>query len=288
MNTNDITSIDDIDAMLDKEYKIDNIQEDNNSDDVNENTDGETESEDNNDAELNDETQGEGSEDENKETDETDEPQVDENEKVEKPSKEDKKEYAFQTLRKERDNLKREKAELEGYSEFVKNLAHSYGYTDVDKFQKDLKAAQLAKEAKSKGVDVDSYRKIAEQEERIAQLERERDDEILQRKAQRFKNALDLAVKDYNLTEDEIFEKLENAGVEFDTIINIPNPRVVIDGVLIDTIKDNAKQSQIENMERTKKFSESKNENGGTGKSTITIDSILKEEMKKLKADNFL
>ena len=288
MNTDDITSIDDIDAMLDKEYKIDDIQEDNNSDDVNENTDGGTESEDNNDTEPNDETQGEGSEDENKETDETDEPQEDENKKVEKPSKEDKKEYAFQTLRKERDTLKREKAELEGYSEFVKNLAHSYGYTDVDKFQKDLKAAQLAREAKSKGVDVDSYRKIAEQEERIAQLERERDDEILQRKAQRFKNALDLAVKDYNLTEDEIFEKLENAGVEFDTIINIPNPRIVIDGVLIDTIKDNAKQSQIENMERTKKFSESKNENGGTSKSTITIDSILKEEMKKLKADNFL
>jgi predicted RNase H-like nuclease (RuvC/YqgF family) len=220
--------------------------------------------------------------------DEEEEPQ-EQNPQIEEEAEtksEKKDHHAFANLRAENSNLKKEKEALEADSSFLKDLAASYGYTDTDAFVKAYKEAQMQKEAKEKGYDPELYRQNMEQRERIEALEKQREQDLMDRKLERFKGALDNATALYNISEEEIFERLEKSGLDVNTILSVPNPKLLLDGLLVDRIQAHAKQSQIQEQNNMKGLVEDKNEDGGVDK-TITIDSLLKDDLAKYKADNF-
>ena len=207
-------------------------------------------------------------------------------EEATEPKEKDKTHHAFADLRAQNSSLKKEKEALEADSSFLKELASNYGYTDTDSFVKAYKEAKMQQEAKTKGYDPELYRQTIEQRERIEALERQREQDIQTRQLATFKSVLDEAAVKYNVSQEEIFDRLDKSGLDANTILAIPNPKLLIDGLLVDKIQENAKQSQINTMKNLQDFSEGKNEDGGNAKG-ITIDSLLKDDLAKYKADNF-
>lgn len=271
-------SIDAIDAALDEQFGKDEIEENNNVVDADDNSE-------NNDV-VEDAMAEEGASDEEPETKEPE--QVDNNnaQTNDEGNKSSKKDYAFANLRSENTNLKKERDSYKADSDYLKELAASYGYDDTAKFQEAIKQARYQKEAQEKGYDPVLYKKTMEQEARIRQLEKEREKEIQDRKIERFQNALDNAVKEYNIDAQEIFSKLENSGLSVETVLNVDNPKILLDGLLIDEIKNNAKQAQINDLQNLKNLAEDKNEtNGQVNK--LTVDDLLKDEMARYKKENY-
>lgn len=271
-------SIDAIDAALDEQFGKDEIEENNNVVDAEDNSE-------NNDV-VEDAMAEEGVSEEEPETKEPE--QVDNNnaQTNDEGNKSSKKDYAFANLRSENTNLKKERDSYKADSDYLKELAASYGYDDTAKFQEAIKQARYQKEAQEKGYDPVLYKKAMEQEARIRQLEQEREKEIQDRKIERFQNALDNAVKEYNIDAQEIFSKLENSGLSVETVLNVDNPKILLDGLLIDEIKNNAKQAQINDLQNLKNLAEDKNEtNGQVNK--LTVDDLLKDEMARYKKENY-
>ena len=207
-------------------------------------------------------------------------------EKPEETEKVDKKEYAFANLRAENGNLKKERDAYKSDSDFLKSLAQSYGYDDVSKFQEALKQQRYQREAESKGYDYDLYKKTMEQEERIARLEKEKVEAENERKLERFKGALDNAVAKYDVSEEDIFSRLEDAGISVEEILSISNPNLLIKGVLSDKIQEVAKQNQISEIQNMKGLVEDKNETGNQG-TKVTIESLLKSDLAEYKKNNY-
>lgn len=276
---NELNSVEDIDAMLDNEFKITEEQPSENT----EETDGNVEDQ-------------ESETDENQETETDEETKDDENNSNEnqeksdsKPNADDKKEFAFSKMRKENSDLRNQLNEKNAESEFLSKLAAQYGYTDVKKFQADYEKARVQQEAKDKGLDPVLYSQLQESNKRIAELEKKQSETELMNKAANFKNAVDKAVADYNLGEDgrnEIFNKLEEAGFSVDTLLTIPNPEILIKGVLSDKIAEFSRQKQIDKLETLDNLSDDKH-NGSETSGDITLDDIIAKEMKQYKADNF-
>lgn len=207
-------------------------------------------------------------------------------EKSSEDDKASKKEYAFANLRAENGNLKKERDAYKSDSDFLKSLAQSYGYDDTAKFQEALKQNRYQKEAESKGYDYELYKRTMEQEERIARLEREKVEAENERKIERFKTALDTAVSKYGVSENDIFSRLEDAGISVEEILSISNPNLLIKGVLSDKIQEVAKQSQINEIQNMKGLVEDKNE-GNAQVNTVTIESLLKSDLAEYKKNNY-
>lgn len=277
---NELNSVEDIDTMLDNEFKITEEQSSENT----EETDGNVEEQET----ETDESQESDSSDETKD-DENNEEKENEEDSDKKPSADDKKEFAFSKMRKENSDLKNQLNEKNAESEFLNKLAAQYGYTDVKKFQADYEKARVQQEAKDKGLDPVLYSQLQESNKRIAELENKQKEAELMNKANNFKIAVDKAVADYNLGEDgrtEIFNKLEEAGFSVDTLLSIPNPEILIKGVLSDKIAEFSKQKQIDKLETLDNLSDEKH-NGVQSNDSVSLDDIIAKEMKQYKADNF-
>ena len=206
-----------------------------------------------------------------------------------KPSVEDKKEFAFSKIRKENSDLKNQLNQRNEESEFLSKLAAEYGYTDVKQFKEAYEKARYEKEAKDKGLDPVLYAQLQESNKRIAELENKQREAELVNRASNFKNAVDKAVTDYNLGEEgrtEIFNKLEEAGFTVDSLLEIPNPEILIKGILSDKIAEFSKQKQIDKLEKLDSLSDDKH-NGGVADTAISLDDIIAKEMKQYKADNY-
>ena len=278
---NELNSVEDIDTMLDNEF---NITDDANLDDNIEETDGNVEDQE---PEVPENETTDEDEDKN---DDEDLSSKDDNEVSDsKPNAEDKKEYAFSKIRKENSDLKNQLNQKNEESEFLSRLAAQYGYTDVKKFQEDYEKARVEKEAKDKGLDPVLYAQLQESNKRIAELENKQKEAELVTKANDFRNAVDKAVADYNLGEDgrnEIFNKLEEAGFSVETLLEIPNPEILIKGVLSDKIAEASKQKQIDKLETLDSLSDNKHD-GTASDDSVSLDDIIAKEMKQYKADNF-
>ena len=272
-------SVDAIDAALDEEFGKETTEPE--TDENVENNDVNTESEDL--TQGNNVEEGASNEEPNNEEGQVVETPVQNNGEGNKSSKKD---HAFANLRSENTNLKKERDSYKADSDYLKELAASYGYDDTAKFQEAIKQARYQKEAQEKGYDPVLYKKTMEQEARIRQLEQEREKEIQDRKIERFQNALDNAVKEYNIDAQEIFSKLENSGLSVETVLSVDNPKILLDGLLVDEIRNNAKQSQIKDLQNLKNLAEDKNETDGQV-NKVTIDSLLKEDMARYKKENF-
>ena len=273
MNEDVFGDIASIDAALDKEFgelannQIEDEEQEANNEDVVDTSEGET-------------TQEETAENT---VDTAEEPAE---QSSEEPEKVDKKEYAFANLRAENGNLKKERDAYKSDSDYLKSLAQSYGYDNVSEFQEALKQQRYQREAESKGYDYDLYRKTMEQEERIARLEKEKVEAENERKLERFKGALDNAVAKYDISEDDIFSRLEDAGITVEEILSISNPNLLIKGVLSDKIQEVAKQNQISEIQNMKGLVEDKNEQNAQS-TKITIESLLKSDLAEYKKNNY-
>lgn len=277
---NELNSVEDIDTMLDNEFKITEEQSSENTEETDGNVEEqETETDESQESDSSDETK----DDENVEENKTDEGSD------KKPSADDKKEFAFSKMRKENSDLKNQLNESKAETEFLNKLAAQYGYTDVKKFQADYEKARVQQEAKDKGLDPVLYSQLQESNKRIAELENKQKEAELMNKANNFKIAVDKAVADYNLGENgrnEIFNKLEEAGFSVDTLLSIPNPEILIKGVLSDKIAEFSKQKQIDKLETLDNLSDEKH-NGVQSNDGVSLDDIIAKEMKQYKADNF-
>ena len=273
---NELNSVEDIDTMLDNEFKLTDDQSSENVEETNGNVEEqEQESDENQEPESSDETK----DDENVEEEISDD----------KPSTDDKKDFAFSKLRKENSDLKNKLNESKSETEFLSKLAAQYGYTDIKKFQADYEKARVQQEAKDKGLDPVLYAQLQESNKRIAELENKQKEADLVNKANNFKAAVDKAVVDYNLGEDgrvEIFNKLEEAGFSVDALLSIPNPEILIKGVLSEKIAEFSKQKQIDKLEALDNLSDEKHD-GIQSDDGVSLDDIIAKEMKQYKADNF-
>lgn len=273
MNEDVFGDIASIDAALDKEFgelannQIEDEEQEANNEDVVDTSEGET-------------TQEENAEEPADTAEETAEQSSEETEKV------NKKDYAFANLRAENGNLKKERDAYKSDSDYLKSLAQSYGYDNVSEFQEALKQQRYQREAESKGYDYDLYRKTMEQEERIARLEKEKVEAENERKLERFKGALDNAVAKYDISEDDIFSRLEDAGITVEEILSISNPNLLIKGVLSDKIQEVAKQNQISEIQNMKGLVEDKNETASQVPK-VTIESLLKSDLAEYKKKNY-
>ena len=280
---NELNTVDDIDAMLDSQF---NLTDEQSSENVEE-TDG---NEDN--QKLEDDENQNSSEDENIENDDDNKSSNEDEGNASddnKPSADDKKDFAFGKLRKENSDLKNQLNEKNQESEFLNKLAANYGYTDVKKFQADYEKARIQQEAKDKGFDPVLYSQLQESNKRIAELENKQKEAELVEKANNFRNAVDKAVVDYKLGEDgrnEIFNRLEEAGFSVDTLLTIPNPEILIKGILSDKIAELSKQTQIDKLETLDNLSDDKH-NGNVSNDSVSLDDIIAKEMKQYKADNY-
>ena len=280
---NELNTVEDIDAMLDSQFNITDTAD---VDVDNEETDGDaisadTEEDENLSSEENESIEND---DENSTNENTEEQSSDN-----KPSADDKKEFAFSKIRKENSDLKNQLNQKNEESEFLSRMAAQYGYTDVKKFQADYEKARIEQEAKNKGLDPVLYAQLQESNRRIAELESKQKEVELVNKANNFKIAVDKAVSDYNLGENgrnEIFNKLEEAGFSVDTLLEIPNPEILIKGILSDKIAEMSKQTQIDKMEKLDNLSDDKH-NGSASSNSLSLDDLIAKEMKQYKADNF-
>ena len=280
---NELNSVEDIDAMIDSEFHLNDEQANNNSENIEETSGDVTNQEPEDDENLN------SDEDENTNNDDADSSDENQEKSDTKPSADDKKEFAFSKMRKENSDLKNKLNEKNEETEFLNKLAAQYGYTDIKKFQADYEKARVQQEAKDKGLDPVLYSQLQESNKRIAELEKKQNETELMNKAANFRNAVDKAVADYNLGEDgrnEIFNKLEEAGFSVDTLLAIPNPEILIKGVLSDKIAEFSKQKQIDKLETLDNLSDEKH-NGTTPDGSVSLDDIIAREMKQYKADNF-
>ena len=280
---NELNSVEDIDALLDKEF---NLTESNAADGIEE-TDGNVDDEYlNNDdnQDLDNDISTENDDNENNSNEENEDNVTDN-----KPSVEDKKEFAFSKIRRENSDLKNQLNQRNEESEFLSKLAAEYGYTDIKQFKEAYEKARYEKEAQAKGLDPVLYAQLQESNKRIAELENKQREAELVSRASNFKNAVDKAVSDYNLGEDgrtEIFNKLEEAGFTVDSLLEIPNPEILIKGILSDKIAEFSKQKQIDKLEKLDSLSDDKH-NGGVADTAVSLDDIIAKEMKQYKADNY-
>lgn len=284
---NELNTVEDIDAMLDSQF---NITDTPSVDVNNEETDGDvtssdTEEDENLSSEMNENIE----DDDNKNETTNEETETQTQNSDSKPSADDKKEFAFSKIRKENSDLKNQLNQKNEESEFLSRMAAQYGYTDVKKFQADYEKARIEQEAKNKGLDPVLYAQLQESNRRIAELESKQKEVELVNKANNFKVAVDKAVADYNLGEDgrnEIFNKLEEAGFSVDTLLEIPNPEILIKGVLSDKIAELSKQKQIDKLSNLDSISDDKH-NGSASSDSLSLDELIAKEMKQYKADNF-
>ena len=303
----DVKDIDSIDDMLDKEFNIqddgaeenddleniddnaddnkddgDDSQEDNESDDK---KDDDNQSQDDEDDQTNDDDTSDQKNDADEDTQNTDDGK-DKNKKV---SKDDQKEFSFANMRKENSELKAEKARLAQEEAFLKEMATQYGYTDVDKFKEDYRTARLIKEAKDKGVDPVLYKENADQARRIEALEKSNNQRELEAKASNFKNAVETAISSYGLGEtgrELIFQRLEEAGFTVETILSLPNPKLVLDGILVDKIQEKVRQDHLNKSKKIDDVADVRHNSSGKS-DKLSLDDLIKGDIEEIKANYY-
>lgn len=288
----ELKSVDDIDEMLLKDFNIDDSVEEQpiEDDNSNENNDDNINNENDNIDESQQGNDENGNEDVSDQSNENQDDNTSNNVSDNKHNTEDKKEFAFSKIRKENSDLKALNKTLSTRDEALKKIASNYGYDDVDKFLEAYENARVVQEAKDKGYDPVLYKQLQDTNKRLEQLEKERQENNLMSRANAFKNAVDKAISEYNLDEEEgrneIFSRLEEYGYTVDSILSLPNPEILIKGVLSDKIAEISKQKQIEKMEDLDNLSDERHDGNSTTK-TMSLDDLIEQDMKEYKANNF-
>lgn len=228
----DINSIEDIDAKLDDEFSSEEPVEETTEEQV------ETPSEETSTTEINNDEGTENSE-------ETQEPSsTDVEQPRQKHTKEEQRAYAFNKLAGEKANAVKE---LKKYEALLDRLANASGAATRDAYIESLNKKLVDFEAKKQGVTPEVYQQLQQQKEQLDYLKNQETQRIKQQKANNFKSALDDVVKEYDFKEEDVssmFSTLEKDGYTLDTLLSLPNPKLVIKGALMDKINEKNVQRQ--------------------------------------------
>ena len=124
-----------------------------------------------------------------------------------------------------------------------------YNFPDAESYKNQLRKAMDASNAKKQGISPEIYHKLQEQEAQINRLNAQNDMQIKQAKVNRFQKALDGVVKEYNFNQEDIdgmFDNLQKAGYTVDTLLQQPNPDLIIRGAFMSKINERTIQNQRE------------------------------------------
>lgn len=188
------------------------------------------------------------------------------------PTKEERRNYAFEKLRKENKERKEKEEELN-------RIAQTYGYTDNEAMIKALREDALAKEATKKGVDPELYKEVHESKKELERIKSEREQERKTMQINAFVSKLDSFVTSNNLTEtdkQDLLMSLEDDGYTLEDIIRIKNPVNLFRGYSVDKIKEKARQEEIARQEKKKKASEKKFQTRNAGDDEVDLDAMLR------------
>jgi hypothetical protein len=276
--TKNFNSVEELESMLEEEFKT-------------EETEDETE-------------ETEETEDETDETDETDEldeeDEVDEDEpslkkdlSKKEPSgdeefvddkKKKKEEFAFNKLREEKSQLKKEIIEKEEKLKFWEQVAKQYGYENAQQFAEEVRKKQLEEEAKSKNVDPEIYRKLKDMEDELARVKQEREQVDFQNRTSKFVETFESFIKENSLNEDErtkIIQNLDEEGWDLQSLVNIKNPKKLLQGYAVDIIAERKVQNKL--SKDKKKLAEEKFNRQEHGNKSV--DDLVKDELAKYRKE---
>ena len=173
----------------------------------------------------------------------------------------------------------------------TKRLAKLAGFgNDIDGYNKMLDEKMDEQEAKENNQTVDQYKKYNEKEQEIQTREQKIIEAETNLKIRTFDTALNTILKDYNLEseKDKVIESLGEQGFDLESLINVPNPKVIITGVLHDKIVEAEIQARTKQEEKFKDLDDTPIKT--TKKVEKTIDEIedelIAKEMAQYKKEN--
>lgn len=278
-----ISSVDDIDAMLEEEFGLTDSNDDVDSSTIIE-EDGDADKFIDND--INDDSSNTTDSDDNSDTDEdtTDNNNESKTEQIESANKKDsQKDYTFEKMRKEIKELKESKEKLSKEEAFVKELASLYKYDDIESFKNDFKKSLLTKEAEEKKIPADVYITLKEQERKIKDLEAAEGKKAEQSKLDSFIKSVDNIVSSYELGangREKVFDKLDEAGYTVEDILRLPNYDLIVKGVLTEEITEYSKVQLAKKQNKLNGLDDEKHNNTQTSK-TMSLDDLIAAEMKE-------
>lgn len=227
-----INSIEELDAKLDDEFSSEESVEETTEEQV------ETPSEETSTTEIDNDEGTENSEEEQEPS------PTDIEQPRQKHTKEEQRAYAFNKLAGEKANAVKE---LKKYEALLDRLANASGAATRDAYIESLDKKLVDFESKKQGVTPEVYRQLQQQKEQLDYLKNQETQRIQQQKANNFKSALDDVVKEYDFKEEDVssmFSILEKDGYTLDTLLSLPNPKLVIKGALMDKINEKNVQRQ--------------------------------------------
>lgn len=201
-------------------------------------------------------------------------------EKTSKVDKSDKTDYTFKKFREENTELKQKLSKHEQEIKTWEDIAKSYGYQNAEEMAKTIKARKIEEEAKAKNIDPEVYKRLQELEERAMIAEKEKQEQSFNFKKQQFVETFNSFTKENELSDEErtkIVQNLEEEGWDFDSLINVKNPKRLLQGYAVDILSERKTQRVLETEKKSlkeKKFT-------STSSGEKSIDDIVKEDLKK-------
>lgn len=198
-------------------------------------------------TEETEESEEEATEEEDEEEEE-EEPQPKETPKPKKPSPDEKRNYAFGKIRKEL--TEKEKA-LADREETLNLLLKESGFNNYDEFRDALKAKVAQDEKAKMGYTDEQFAEVQRLRERNKQLE-EFEKQVSKtetaNRAKQFDGEVRSFAEKYHLGDKgvaQIYDELQKSGYTVQTLLSLPNPQVLIKGIMADQIENLAVATHI-------------------------------------------
>lgn len=194
-----------------------------------------------------------------------------------KPNKDEQKDYNFAKLRSEKEAAEKQLLEQ---AALMKKLAEASGYNSVEEYKQVLENRLIEEEAKKQGVSPKMYKELSEAKSKVQKLEAEKLELDNRIKLEAFSKEIANVVGAYGLSEDtgdEIVKRFAELGYTLETLLSVPHPEILIKGVIADKLnekstKEQANKAKAENVD-TKTIPSAKVE-------VKSIEQLIDDEMR--------
>lgn len=210
--------------------------------------------------------------------------------KVVKPTPEEKRRYAFEKLRKESAEAKREKARLEQERKELEDIAVAYGYKSYTEMVEALREEKIKKEAAKNNMDVNIYKRVYESEQKVQKLEQEREAERRLNKLNSFVATFDKFLETNGLTEvdkEDILANMEEDGYTLEDLIQTKKPETLIKAYAVDKLKEKAVRDALVKKSTKEKLKETKLTDTGKVTESDDLDKMLSDYFKNNANKNY-
>lgn len=231
-------------------------------------------------------------EDEEESDDEEDNEDLEE-EVEEKPKKSDKQHKAFERLRKQGDEHKRNaeasRAEANKYRESLEKLAQMQGFASVEDFEAAVEKKRNETEAQKQGMSTEAYTEMKSLRNKVDQMEQDKVAKATEIATEKFRNSFAEVAKTYNLTDsqqEELVRSLEEDGYTSQKILGITNHTRLLKGYLPENVIAKKKiQKQLDSA-RTAKGSGVRKIKGSNAKKKMSARDIALADLKNIDGYN--